>query len=136
MKPTKKGVPSSINEEDIEGAGALDRPLDDGHLHDTGDHAAQRKAKKVPQRCNLIAFEIIYHYDGRNGQQVQQVDADGKAHHVEYENQPPVGARKMMTIGFAFLVNFMFPFQDGPEYDGGKQGGEGVHFTFNSAVPE
>jgi len=55
------------------------------------------------------------------------VDADGESHHIKEEYDPFVGAR---------LVGMVLPFEDGPEYQGGEEGGRGVYFAFDGAVPK
>ena len=81
----------------------------------------------VPRRDVFEAFEIIDHDNGRDGEQVQEVDSDGEAHQVEDKDDPFVGA------GF---VRLLFPFEDGPEYEGGEESRGGVHFAFDGAIPE
>ena len=54
---------------------------------------------------------IVYQHDGRQTQQVQQVDTNGEARHIHDEHQPAVGMR---------LVGMVFPFQNQPEYHSGK----------------
>ena len=85
------------------------------------------KAQKVPHGGYRVAFEIIDHYDGRDREEVQQVNADGKSHHKKYEDDPFVGSG---------LIGTVFPFQHHPEYQGGKEGGKGIYLTFNGAEPE
>ena len=74
-----------------------------------------------------MLFVIDYEHDGRNGQQVQQVDADGKAHQETDEDQPAVGIR---------LVGLLLPFEGGPEHDRREERGHGIDLTFHGREPE
>src|SRR6202012_1528009 len=104
-----------------------DGVVDDEDLDDAGDAAAGDKGDDSPPESGLEPFEIIHHDNRGNGQQVEQVDADGKAHHIEDEDNPAVGAG---------LIGMVFPFEDGPEDKGGKESRRGVDFAFDGAVPE
>ncbi len=52
---------------------------------------------------------------------------DRKTHHEKDKDDPFVGA------GF---IGMVLPFEDGPEDQGGKEGGRGIDFPLDGAVPE
>ncbi len=87
------------------------------------DHRHQHNLDALPEGVRLVfTFAIVIHEDdGRDGQQVQQVHADGQAHQEGDEHDPAVG------IPFVGLV---VPPGDGPEHQGGEQGGHGIDLTF------
>ena len=109
------------------------------HLREIGDeqenqqshdhHRYQHDLDALPEGVRLIlAFAVVIHEDdGRDGQQVQQVHADGQAHQEGDEHDPAVG------IPFVGLV---VPAGDGPEHQGGEQGRHGVNLSFNGREPE
>ena len=126
-KAGEKGQVKAVDEENIEGAGAFDGILDHEDLDDAGKGAASEEGQEGSEPGRFIAFKIIDHHDGGDGQQVEEVDADGEAHHVEDKDDP------FICAGF---VGLFFPFEDGPEDDGGEEGGGGVDFAFHGAIPE
>ena len=86
--PEKKGQVQLVDKIDIESAGAFDRRLDDKLLHYTGDDATDEEGQDGAFEGWFIAPEIIDHYDGRDGQEVQEMYADGKSHHKKDEDEP------------------------------------------------
>ncbi len=96
----KRGV-ETIHEKDIETGGGLDRVLDHEFLYDAGNGAADHESGYRAPGGGFITFEIVDHHDGRDGEEVEQVDTDGQAHHIKDEDDPFVGA------GF---IGIMFPF--------------------------
>src|SRR5882757_6876111 len=116
-KAAEEGQAERVDKEDIKEAGAFDGVLDDDDLDDAGDDTADKEGNEGAPEGGVVAFEVIDHHDGGDGQQVEQVDADGQAHHIKDEDDPFVGAG---------LIGILFPFEDGPEYEGGKKGGGGV----------
>ena len=54
---------------------------------------------------------VIHQYDGRDAEQVEQVNTDAEPRHIGDEHQPSVAVR---------LVGMVFPFQDKPENHGSK----------------
>ena len=75
----------------------------------------------------LIAAEVIYQTDGRNGQQVQQVYADTQSHQISDGDQPAV-----TTL---FVCQFV-PFQDQPEHYCREQRRTGIYLAFHCRKPE
>ena len=82
---------------------------------EAGDNAVQNNQKHQAggQECinqplprELVAAEIIHQTDGRDGQQVQQVNADGQSHEVRDSDQPSVTT---------LFVCLLIPFEDQPE---------------------
>ena len=102
---------------------ARDHAVEDSSQYQhTGE---QREERALPRE--LVFVEIVHQHDGRNGQQVQQVDADRETHQVRNQDQPAVTARL-----FCVLV----PFQDSPEHHGGEQARRGIHLAFHGREPE
>ena len=112
-KSPEKRQTETIYKENIKPGSSLDGILDYKFLDQSGDYTTNKKGEYRSPGRRCITFIIIYHHDGRNGKQVQQMDADGETHHIKYKNDPAVCFR---------FFGFVFPFQNGPEYEGGKKG--------------
>ena len=107
------------------------------HLHDArhdaiehhGDehHRANQREQRAFQRGVRILFIVIDQHEGREAEQVEQVDADGQTRQIGDEHQPAVAVR---------LVGTVFPFQDEPEHHGREQRRVGIHFALDGAEPE
>ena len=106
--------PEAIDEEPVKACGQLGQIRNDAEKHDGQDNPGKRQdAKGAPERDRFLMFLVIdQEHDGRDGQQVEQVDADGEAHQEADEDQPTVGVR---------LVGLLLPFEACPEDDGGEE---------------
>src|SRR6185437_1891046 len=122
----EKGQVELVDEEDIEIGGALDGILDHEFLHESGDGAADDEGDEAAPEGRLIPFKIVNHHDGGDGQQVEKVDADGQPHHIKDKDDPAVGVR---------FIGIVLPFEDGPENEGGEEGGGGIDLTLYGAIP-
>ncbi len=69
-KTRKKGQVELIDKEDIQHARAFDCVLDYHYLYHAGYQAADDKGQDGAPDSGFVAFEIIDHDDGRDGQQV------------------------------------------------------------------
>ena len=96
-------------------------------MRNTSDDTTNDEGNCCSPLGDLIAFVIIYHYNCRDGQKVQQVNANGEPHDEKYEDNPPVGP---------LLIRIMFPFKHHPENECCKERRKGIHFTFYSAIPK
>ena len=74
-----------------------------------------------------LAAVVVDEGNGGQTEQVQQVNADGKAREVEDEHEPTVG------VG---LVGVFLPLQDEPEYQCREHRGIGIDFPLHGGVPE
>ncbi len=75
----------------------------------------------------LVALVVPHEHDGRQAEQVEQVDTNGEARHVENKNKPAVGMR---------LVGVVFPLQDEPEHHSGEGRGVGIDLALDGREPE
>src|SRR5262249_5045389 len=110
-----------------EGARAFNGILNNEDLYEAGDGAANEEGEDGSPKGGFIPLEVVNHYDRGDGEEVEQMNADGEAHHVEDEDEPPVRA------GFTMIL---FPFEDGPKDDGCEEGGRGIYFPFDGTIPE
>ena len=76
-------------------------------------------------------FIINNQHHGRQGQQVQQVDTDGKACQIGDEHNPSVG----VDVAFRVIV-LLVPSQDAPEHQGGEKRRHSVNLTLDGGEPE
>ena len=97
------------------------------YRHQRQDSHRGHQGRQQPLDGERVFAEIIHQHDGRDGEQVEQVHADGQAHEVGNEDEPAVRAR---------LVGSPFPPQYQPEHDGGEKRRVGVHFAFDRREPE
>ena len=72
-------------------------------------------------------LEVHHIHEGGYTQQIEQVDTDGEADEESDEDNPS---------GALWVVGHLFPFQDGPEGDGGEERRHGVDFALHSVEPE
>ena len=70
---------------------------------------------------------IIKEDKGRNCQQVQQMDTDGKSHQEGNQHDPPVCIRS---------VSLLIPFGHCPENQGGEKGRHRIDLTLYGRKPE
>ena len=68
--PLEKWQTEAVHKENIEPGSSLDGVLDYKFLDQTGDDTTDKKGKYGSPGSGCISFVIIYHHDGRNGQQV------------------------------------------------------------------
>ena len=73
------------------------------------------------------ATVIVYQADGRQTEQVEEVNTNRQARHVDYKNKPTVAMR---------LIGMIFPFQDEPEYNSCKGRRVGIDLALDSREPE
>ncbi len=112
-KPPEKWQIETVHKENIKPGSSFDGILDYKFLNQSGDHTTDKKSEYGSPGSRGISLIIIYHYDSRNRKQIQQMDTYGEPHHIKYENDPAVSFR---------FFSFIFPFQNGPKYQGGKKG--------------
>ena len=119
----------SIDEEAVHAGGQARQVGNDAEEHDGQDHARQREdAEQMPEGDGLLVLLIIdKEYDGRDGQQVEQVDTDGQAHQEADEDEPAVGIRR---------IGLFFPFERRPEDHGGEERRHRIDFPFYGREPE
>ena len=107
------------------------------HFYDAGYDAVEHRCHQYHRsgECQQGAFSVgarhflvvVYQYDGRQAEQVEQVHTDAEACEISDEDDPAVAVR---------LVGNVFPLQYQPEYDGGEHRGVGIYFSFDGREPE
>ena len=107
-----------------------------GHLDYAGydaieDSAQQRRRNDHrPHRaraCDGVVLEIVDHHDGRDGKQIEQMDAYRQAHQIGYQDYPAVRLR---------LGRRVFPLEDSPEHHRRKERRHGVDLALDGREPE
>ena len=120
--------PEDVDKQQLEITAYLYQALHDTIHHQTDDGERHQQGDERPLHCRVREFLIVIHQrNGRDTQQVQQVDADTQAHQVGDQHDPTVGVR---TVGG------LLPLQDEPEHRGGEQRRIGVHLALHGAEPE
>ena len=90
------------------GNDTIEHCCEDDYRDEQGYERALQVALRIVGGEFLV---IIYQHNGRQTQQVQQVDTDGDACQIHDQHQPTVGMR---------LVGLIFPLQDEPEHNSRK----------------
>ena len=103
----------SVDEEHVDSRVDINDARDDAPEDDAEGYDTQYAGDDETLPCCLGPFLEINHVeDGRNRQQVEQVDADGDADEEADEDEPPQRVR---------VVALLFPFHDGPEHQCGEE---------------
>ena len=125
--PRVEGQAEAVDEGQLEARRQLHEALDQAVLHEQqqGQRQGQRPNEGGP--LELVALEVVDRHDGRDGEEVEQVDTNRQAHQVGNEHDPPQIAR---------LFGAGLPLEDGPEDERREQGAQGVHLTLDGAEPE
>ena len=100
------------------------------HAVEHGGHDDKRYGQRGQRSLGLHIGEFLideHQYDGRNAEQIQQVDTDAQAGHIGDQHQPTVAVR---------LVGMILPLQDEPEHHGCERRGVGIHLALDSRKPE
>ncbi len=121
-KAGEEGHTQIVYKEHIKLTGRLHGILYNAYLYQAGNQATCNKGDDRTFGSYLVTTVKIDHHDSGYGQQVQQVDSNGKSHHKEEEHDPAVAGRSCLGI-IAGMFICMFPFQYTPEYEGGKERG-------------
>ena len=116
-----------IDKEQFEAARQLNRTFDQSlldksekcHRHNSGDH------QPLPRK--LIVPIVIHQRYGWDGQQIQEVNSDGKPHEVSDEDEP---------FGGSLLIGDVLPLQDRPKHQSREEAGQSVHLPLHSTEPE
>ena len=119
-----------IDEEQVEVGGQFRKIRDQEEEEEADDDGGQQEnAGELPERIFPVFFlpVIIKENDGRDGQEVQQVHADGKTHQEGDQDDPAVGMRP---------VRLLVPLGHGPEDHGGEEGRHGIDLAFDGGEPE
>ena len=122
----ERGV-EPIDENALEGAGQLHDPWHNAPQDQCNHDKREQQCIDNPLGGGFVFAEIDHQHHGGQRQQVQQVHADGEPHQVGDQDQPAVGA---------VFVRHLFPFEDGPEDQGGEEGGHGIDLALNRREPE
>ena len=104
-----QGVDEEQLKPSAHGHDARHHAIEHGGEDDETDAEGNERALHLHVGEPLVA---IHQHDGGQAQEVEQVDADGQAGHVEYQHEPTVGVR---------LVGMVFPLEDDPEHHGGER---------------
>ena len=120
--------PQRVDEEKVEHRAHVDRVGDDDAVDDQQDGTGdQRRVDQAAPRDGLRGAEIVDEDQRRDGQQVEDVHADRKAHQVGDQHDPARG------MG---LVGLLLPLEHEPHYQGGKHRREGVDLALDGREPE
>ena len=99
-----------IDKEKLKPSTHSDNARNDAIEHRSNDNKRHGKRNERATEVGIGHFLIIiYQYDCRNTQQIEQVYTDTEACHICNEYQPTVAMR---------LVGAIFPFQDKPKHNG------------------
>ncbi len=90
------------------GNDTIEHCCEDDYRYEQGNERALQVALRIVGGEFLV---IIYQHNGRQTQQVQQVDTDRQTRHIHNQHEPTVGMR---------LVGLIFPLQDEPEHNSRK----------------
>ena len=105
-----------VDKEKVNVCRRLRKVRDDDKKDESKDDAAQGEYFHIFPKTVMpvLAFPVVVEEDEcRDGQQVQKVDSDGKAHQQGNQDDPPV------CVG---LVGLLVPFGHCPEHKSGEQG--------------
>ena len=116
-----------VDEEQLKAPCQLNRTFDQRLLHKPEQRNGHRTGDGQALPREVVIAEVIHHGDGRNGQQVEQVHPDGKAHQVRDQNYP---LRRIWTI------RHVFPLEDGPKHERREQARQGVNLALDRTEPE
>ena len=122
------GQAQRVDEEKVEHRPDVDRVGDDDVVDEQKDGPGDQGGVNDAFEGYLFGFaEVVDEHQRRNGQQVEDVDADRKAHHVGNQDDP---ARR---VG---LVGLLFPFEHQPHHECREHRREGVYLAFDGREPE
>ena len=117
-----------VDEEQLEPSSHGDDARNNAIEHARHDDERHQQGQQGAFQLDVGELAVAEHqYDGRDAEQVEQVDADTQARHVADEDEPAV------AVG---LVGVVLPFQDEPEDDGRERRRVGVDLTFDGRKPE
>ena len=117
-----------IHKEQFEVTADLNQSLYHTVHHQGDDHERDKQGNQRTLHGRIREFLIVVNqHNGRDTQQVQQVDTDTQSHQIGNQHNPTVGMRG---------ISHRFPFQDQPEYQGRKQRRIGIYLSFDSREPE
>ena len=143
-KRTHQGEKDAPVGERVEGAflGAINSERK-GHQKPDGEHGCHGEeesskcrddidGEQNPCIVSLFAqFEVNNQRHGRDGQQVQQVNSDGKTYQIGDKNNPA------MRIGTRLgIVVLEVPLQDAPEHQCSEEGGHSIDLALYGREPE
>ena len=124
------GKVETVDEDAVEEGRDL-RKVRDEYEHDRSlDHDTDHEyAHKLPEGVFsvLVLAVVVHEHEGRDGQEVQKVDAYGKTHKEGYEHYPAVGM---------WLVGVVVPLCHRPEDKGGEKGRHRIDFALDGREPE
>src|SRR5205823_14320793 len=106
----------SVDGKNIHGPRRLHRVLDNNKLYNACECKSDDECKNRTPRLVLVTTEIINHHNGRDREKTQEVNANGKTHHEEGENDPAVSAAFCQLIIPCSFIS-MFPFEHAPKSD-------------------
>ena len=122
------GQAERIDEKEIDHRPDIDRVGDDDVVDEEQDGARDQRGVDHAFEGHLLRLtEIVDEYQRRNGQQVEDVHADRKAHHVGDQHDP---ARRMGFVGL------LFPFEHQPHHERREHRREGVYLALDGREPE
>ena len=101
-----EGTSEPVNEQEFEPSNQRREAGDNAVQNNQKHQAGGQECINQPLPRELVAAEIIHQTDGRDGQQVQQVNTDGQSHEVRDSDQPSVTT---------LFVCLLIPFEDQPE---------------------
>lgn len=108
-----EGEAHSVDKHQLETLGHLYKSRNEAVEDQAYDHKRDKKRYERSLACRVSEFLIIYHEDnGRNAEEVQQMDRDRDSDDIGYEHQI------LVAVG---SVGAVFPFQYQPEDQGGAE---------------
>ena len=122
------GHTQRIDEEELEIAADLHQALYHAIHHQSNDSERHQEGTDRPLHRRVREFLIVINqYDGRDTQQVQQVNTDTQAHQVGDQDNPAIRV---------WLVGHLLPFQDKPEDTSREEGRIGIYLALDGTEPE
>ena len=120
--------PERVDEEHVDHGSDVDRVGDNESVDEPEDRQCDdRRDAETLEGHGLVFTEIVDVNQCRNGQQVEDMDADRESHQVGDQDQPP------RCVGFVGLI---LPFEHQPHDERREHRREGVNLAFDGREPE
>ncbi len=122
--------PEAVHEDAVEEGRQLGQIRDEQeHEQELDDHADHENAQQALERQLLVLVlpVIVHEHESRDGEEVQEVDADGKAHQEGDQDDPAV------RMG---LVGLFVPLAHGPEDQGRHERRHRIDLALHGGEPK
>ena len=113
---------AELDESQLKPSSQLHEALNQAVLHEQKQGQGQRQGPDKRGPFERMTLEIIDRHNGWDGQQIQEVNPNRKAHQIRDENNPA------KVTG---LICAGFPLQDGPKHKGREQRAQGIDLALD-----